>query len=405
MANTMGYSRRMGVPLLVAAASHKMTALVRAMRTTGANVWLVSIPVLGQTSSRRFAAGVVLRDDDGTSVFLPSFANRWLRKLFAPLTFGWFCARYVRREDRVVLYNHALEYLPGLLVLRMKGVRTFLDIEDAPRDDEVGPIALALRGTFRLSFWLTESRKITASRELAARLSISDSCVVYSATTGEWAERTNTREALWSRIEGGAPLRVHFGGSLCRDTGLSVFCDAAKLLAATLRSDTTRICFHVTGSGGEAELTALQKDLQTSRVQLLWRRNLPKEVFLSDFLECHAALSLRIPGSLMSETTFPSKVVEITENGLLLIATRASDVPLLFDETNSVLLDRPIASELAERIKGVLDDVEGMRLRAVRGQQRAFEIFDERAVGERLVKFLDVAPTERRRGTAHSVNA
>lgn len=396
MVNTVGYSRRVGAPLFIGAASNKMTAVVRAMRATGANAWLVSIPVLGQASSTRTTSGVVLRDDDGAGVFLPTFADRWLRKLLTPLVFGWFCARYVRQGDRVILYNHALEYLPALLVLKIKGVRTFLDIEDAPRDDEPGPLALTLRVVLRLFLWLTETGKITVSQELAARLSISDFCVVYGTTTRKQTDRSDTRDAKWQQIERGGPLRVHFGGTLCRDTGLFVFCDAARLLAATLRPDTAGICFHVSGSGGEAELASLQKDLEASRVQLVWRRNLSRDAFLSDFLQCHAALSLRVPRSLMSETTFPSKVVEITGNGLLLISTRASDVPLLFDETNAVLLECPVARELADRIAGILCDVEGMRLRAARGQQRALEIFDERIVGERLVEFMDVAPIQRR---------
>lgn len=394
MVNTREYSQRIGTPLFVGAGSNKMTSIVRAMRAAGSRAWLVSMPVLGRGAAKRYSSWELVPDVYRPSLFLPTTANRWCRKIVALTTFGWFCATRVRMGDKIVLYNHALEYLLGLLVLKVRGVQVFLDIEDAPREDEHGPLAMMLRHIFPLTFQMTDARKITVSESLAKRLAIRDYCAVYGATTIDHSSRAVACKENWGAVERGGPLRIHFGGSLSEDTGVSIFCDAVRMLATSPLPGAGCVVFYVTGSGGDEQLSALQGVCTDPRLQVIWRKDLPREQYLAEFLQCHAGLSLRVPGSCMSETTFPSKVVEITGNGLLLITTRVSDVPLLFDENNAVLLEHSTARELAERIKEIMNDPDGMRIRAMGGHRRAAEVFGELAVGKRLTAFLDIGAME-----------
>ncbi len=91
----------------------------------------------------------------------------------------------------------------------------------------------------------------------------------------------------------------------------------------------------------------------------------------------------------VTETTFPSKVVEITSHGLLLITTRTSDVPMLFDSTQAIFLEAATGAALAAAIEAALADPAGMARIAEQGHRRAAELFDARAVGHRLLAFLD----------------
>ncbi len=367
-----------------------MTSVVRALRRAGAKAWLVSMPVLGHESERRYSRGVLLRSFYGPSLFLPTVSNRWFRKLVAAIGFATFCGTRVRAGDRVILYNHAFEYLLGLCVLKLRGVHVTLDIEDAPRDDEPGFLAWMLRHIFPLTSRLTDKRKVIVSQALAVRLGVEEFCPIYGAIGIDQTRSMTECEVKWRSLKEGAPLRIHYGGSLSEDTGVTVFCDSVRLLAERLSSHERNVLFHITGVGGESQLRALQGSFDQGKVRIIWRKNLPPDEYLGELRKCHAALSLRVPGSSMAETTFPSKIVEITGNGLLLITTRVSDVPLLFDENNAVLLDELSAHMVVEGIMEILNDLDGMRIRAFRGHRRAAELFGELGVGERLISFVGI---------------
>jgi len=174
-----------------------------------------------------------------------------------------------------------------------------------------------------------------------------------------------------------------------RDTGLDLFCETVRCLARARTHGAEGVHFIVTGLGGERELELLQVDCQDTPVLVSWRRNLTRTEFLREFRSCHAALSLKLPDTPMAQTTFPSKVVEITGNGLLLITTCASDIPLIFDATSAVLVE-PRASDLAEAILAVAARPLQMQTIASRGRAVAGEVFDEISVGARLLTFLKV---------------
>lgn len=388
MVNTDKLSARMGSPLLVGAAAIKMMSIVRALRAAGGRGWLVSMPVLGRQSQCRFRAATLLREPRLPTLFLPVHANPVVRKLLAAASFAWFCSTKVTRADRVVVYNHGIEYLLGLLLLKLRGCQAYQDVEDAPRADEFGLSGFLNRQIFRITFALCQLPKITASTHLAALLGIRHYCAVYGARGTP--KELGVRPQAWNDLLQGGPLRVHFGGSLTRDTGLDLFCDTVRLLAHALSDEgNTSVHFHVTGLGGDRELEALQRDCVSTRVRLNWRRNLTRDEFLGEFLRCQVALSLKLPDSSMSQTTFPSKVVEIAGNGLLLITTRASDVPLIFDSSSAIIVEAT-AADLSRSILDIVARPLEMRAIARHGQAVAAKVFDELSVGTRLMSFLQV---------------
>lgn len=388
MVATQAYSSRLGIALYSGAAANKMSSVVAAMRAVGVHSWLISMPAIGSAGNKLLIGTRVVRERRFPSVFLPAVGNRWLRKSIVPFLFACFCMKHVRRADKIIIYNHAPEYLLGLVVLRLKGIRPFLDIEDAPRHDEKGFGAFAMRQIFDIIFKVSDRRKLTVSQQVAALLKIREFHAVYGTCDADIDGDDRSRR--WDRVCEGKALRIHYGGTLADDTGLHLFCAAVRLLAANAFGKAYRISFIVTGSGGDAELRNLIDSCKGTNIEVLHQQGLNRESFLSAFLSCHASLSLKLPGTSMSDTTFPSKVVEITSNGLLLITTRSSDVPKIFDDSEALFIDVPEPTELARRIQSIFADVDGMKFRAQKGHIKALECFDPIKVGKRLCAFIDI---------------
>jgi hypothetical protein len=388
MVNTEGYAATIAETLHIGAASKKMLALVRAMRDAGAKAYLLSIPVLGTTAFRRHASTVVLRIQDGPQIFLPVLANRYARKICALFGFAWFCFAGVRRSDRVILYNHSIEYLIGSVILVLRGNRAFLDIEDAPRADEQGWQAVIGQPLFYFFNLVTHSRKLIVSHSLANVLRLKEYCVVYGAIRRDVTFTSTLLQQLPEVISALKPVRIHYGGSLTADTGVNLFCETVERLIGLLPSEVCRIEFLITGFGSEAQINVLEKKCAGTAVSIAFHPDLSPAEYLGEFLQCHAALSLKLPESSMAMTTFPSKVVEITSHAVLLISTKASDVSLLFDASNAVLLSEATPTALTSAIMSVVKNLPDMQQVAQRGHERAMQLFESKCVGKRIVDFV-----------------
>jgi glycosyltransferase involved in cell wall biosynthesis len=388
MVNTPGYAATVVEPLHIGAASNKMIGVVRAVRDARVKAYLVSMPVLGQKARTRHVSSTVLRHRDGPQIFLPVVANRYIRKIYALFGFAWFCVVGVGKTDRVIIYNHAVEYLLGSLILALGGNRPILDVEDAPRKDEPGFQGFVGRALFYLFNRVTRDRKLIVSHALAKVLGLQEYCVVYGATRrGAGAASIDLHQPPWGKAMP-MPVRIHYGGSLTADTGVDLFCEAVDLLIGSLQRDVCRVHFVVTGFGSDAQIKEMETRCTGTGVSISFYPDLSPDEYLHQFRRCHAALSLKLPESEMAMTTFPSKVVEITSHGLLLISTKASDVPLLFDASSAVLLPEATPAALASAITSVAGDLPAMQQVARRGQERAMELFESRHVGKRIVDFV-----------------
>jgi glycosyltransferase involved in cell wall biosynthesis len=97
----------------------------------------------------------------------------------------------------------------------------------------------------------------------------------------------------------------------------------------------------------------------------------------------------------MGATTFPSKVVEMAAYGLLVVSTRVSDVPLLFDDSSAELLSEASPAALASVFARVIEDPGGARHRADRGLAMIRERFSSAAVGRQMAQFLGLGRAAR----------
>ncbi|MGO9485286.1 MAG: glycosyltransferase [Rhodomicrobium sp.] len=281
----------------------------------------------------------------------------------------------------MILYNYAPEYIAGLLVLLAKRNRAFLDVEDAPLTGTFRFVEVFNRINYLITSLLCGQKYLTVSREVARNMRLSSAVVVYGAIS----QSDLTPGILPLQDD---EIRVLYSGTLAPETGLEIFCDAVRLLSKMDLPKGNRIVFVVTGFGGEELLEKLRGELSSNTVRLEWLGALSYVDYQRAFSSCFAALCLKMPGSEVGSTTFPSKVVEITSRGLLLLSTPVSDIPLLFDSTSAILLKDATPDCLASAIVKVIGDPDYYRKIAARGLQRATEIFSEQCVGEKIKSLL-----------------
>ena len=89
----------------------------------------------------------------------------------------------------------------------------------------------------------------------------------------------------------------------------------------------------------------------------------------------------------MSKTTFPSKVIEYAQNGLLVITTRIDDVTALF-EKNAVYLDNETPEALANIIETIPFRSSEFEMTAVKAAKNISGICSYESVGKKLKKMI-----------------
>ena len=120
---------------------------------------------------------------------------------------------------------------------------------------------------------------------------------------------------------------------------------------------------------------------------LSFGESLGRKAYLDVLNSSHIGLSLRLAGYEMGETTFPSKVVEYAQHGLLVLTTRASDLPTLFGQ-EALYLEEESARALASLLASLPRLRESLRNTAIRGRKRVLNACAPEVVGHGIRRLL-----------------
>lgn len=389
MVSTQAYVTAIGQDAFVGAAAGKMSAVTSALRLAGRRAFLVSLPFVTQGPARQ--RGRMCHTDGFPAYFVPIRRQAVARKFFGAFALAWFASGMVRRQDTVLFYNHAIEYILALIILRIRRIAVFQDIEDVPTLADSGLRGKANGLGYRVMSALASQRKVTVSNQVGRILGLSD----FKAVQGVAAQNTqvsgNTR---WESLDAGLPLRVHFGGTLVASTGLDLFCSAIARLDSTAFKLDRDITFVLTGTGEFDPIESTAQNLKSDRLSLEIHREIRRSEYFDLLDSCHASLSLRKPNSEIADTTFPSKVIEITSRGLALISSRVSDIDEIFANDEAWLLTDFSSTDLTEILMHMAAHPHQVRQRAAAGMARARELFDPLAVGLSLAAFLEAGPSQ-----------
>ncbi|WP_108663897.1 glycosyltransferase [Acuticoccus kandeliae] len=389
MITSDAYGRAIGEQTYAGAAARKMILVVRALRSVGHRAIVVSLPFVGVGARRRSYGTVTTTEGGVPAVFLATLRSRYLRKLFGPFVLAGFAWRRVGRQDTAIVYNHAIEYLPALVLLRLKGARIVQDIEDAPTADETGARGVLNRLSFAVTSALTVRRKMVVADHVARELGLADYVVVRGVASHE-TDGLDPDATKWDDLRSGQALRIHYGGTLIGETGVDLFCAAVARLAKDADRLARPVCFAVTGVGELDKIRGLQGRMQGCvKVDVTLRPELVKADYLALLDSCHASLSLKRPGSGMANTTFPSKVIEITASGLALVSTRLGDVAEIFDAHSAIFLAGYEPADLADAIVEMACNPEMVGRVARVGQEVCVATFSPESVGHEMTRLCE----------------
>lgn len=389
MITTDEYGRVVGEKTYAGAAARKMILVTRALRSVGRRAIVVSLPFVGINAKRLFYDPVLTSDSGVPIIFLSTFRSKYLRKLLGPIILAAFATCRIDPGDTVIVYNHAIEYVAALVVLRLRGVKVVQDIEDAPRIDERGMRGFLNRLSFAITSKLSARRKMVVADHVAKYLKLDDYIIIRGVASQEIEARPCLAEQKWAALCSGNDLRLHYGGTLIPDTGVDLFCESVEVLAQNEDRLDHRVSFNVTGVGDLGKIRALQSRVQHSKkinVELLPALNKAEYLALVD--SCHGSLSLKRPGTSISDTTFPSKVIEITASGLALVSTRLGDVTSLFNDKSAFFLQAYESSALADVIVEMARDPERVERVAKAGNDVCTRAFSAKMVGEDMIRLL-----------------
>lgn len=389
MITTDAYGRAINERTYSGAATRKMLLVAQAMRSVGLRTIVVSIPFVGSRARRFWFSSVVSSEGRVPIVFTATLRSAVLRKFVGPVFPLIFFMRHARRGDTVIFYNYAYEYLLSQLVLRLRGVKLVQDIEDAPIAQERGFRGFLNRLVFPVTFRLTAARKMVVANHVAEGLGLDDFVTIRGVAAQEINQVASAKNAKWAELKSGGELKLHYGGTLITETGVDLFCEAVDQLAHDVGRLACPVNFKITGIGNFHKIRALQERVQQVRdIKVEVFQELDKSDYLRLLDSCHGSFSLKRPGSDMSNTTFPSKVIEITGAGLALVSGRLGDVAEIFVNDSAFFLDTYIAEELVEMVITMAADPVRVEKVAAAGCSLCNEVFSLNAVGLEMLRLI-----------------
>lgn len=362
------------------AATQKVFQISTALSCVGIKPLLLSLGRGRQRNTWRWHPAAVKRvKAGGVLVYAPFFDAPVLTHFVTLFSVCVLIFRLNKRKlgDTVALaYNRLPYYFLGLMLARGFGWRCFLDLEDGEVIAYASLRSKCIAALGKSINRLCNSGALLAASALAMQYPNKNSLCCYGVS-GE-----NSSLRSWH-----GSIRILLGGSLQHETGATLLIDAIKLLRSYNDPMLKDLEFVVTGKGAMApELREVSECEGWPRLSFLG--SLSRNEYRKLIDETHVGLCLKLVSSCLANTTFPSKVVEISSSGMLLLSTCVSDVPCIFKRDEALFLKDEEPKTLASACYWVLKNRSEAFSMAQRGQRKAQVIFSKGNVGCSLKEFF-----------------
>lgn len=361
------------------AASRKVLMLCQALREAGARPCILSLGRGRANGSLTYFPRVVKRVA-GVPVIYAPFSHVRFFSQFLSLFFliGALLRLSSSQKKAVIFYNRMSAYLPLLVTASVSGYKRFLDLEDGEVAGQQSGALKALLG--RAITWLYDrlcpDGALLACSALANMTSIRPvHCYYGSTSTKEFEVKPST-----------LPRAVLMAGTLNADTGADLLIDTIRLLRQEPSDWARHLRFEVTGKGDSLDaLQTLANEDGTPKVIVHGRTT---DAQYADVLNrCSTGLALKPVGGPLADTTFPSKVIEFAEAGLLVLSTDISDVRSVLGD-GALYLTRNDPLALASLLQTIVEQPEETLACALRGQQAVIAQCAPQRAGQAVFSFI-----------------
>ena len=362
------------------AATNKVVGLAEVMRQIGLRCIVLSLGRGRQNGKGKWYPVSIRRCRSTTILYCGFLHLPILTHIISAISLVFIIVSIARRYPNLTLlsYNRSYHYVPALIMARFIHVRSCLDLEDGYIYEDGGRARYFKNElTRRLFQWLCPHGAMVANTGLGLQLDRTPTTVCYGVA------KKNTLMPLqdWQS----RPLQVIFGGSLMEELGSKLIVDAINILRHEHPELVNQLHFVVTGKGPFAEtfkvLATLAKDW------LSFKESIKRAEYLDVLANSHVGLSIRLSSFEMGATTFPSKVIEFADHGLLVLTTRISDVPLLFGDS-ALYLENETAPALAEMLASLPSRSYELSKVANLGREKVLNICSPEIVGINLYRLV-----------------
>lgn len=360
------------------AGSRKVFLLCQALRLAGARPWVVSLG-RGQAGGSMAFFPSRVRRVEGIPVFYAPFSRiPFLSELISLLAPTSVVFRFRQQNSKaVVFYNRLAAYLPVLLLASALGYRNLLDLEDGevPANDlkRTGVIAQLLPWLYDR---LCTGGALLACSALTKLTRVRPVLCYYGTAVGE----------LVSTKWRGSSVSVLMGGTLSTDTGADLLIDTIRQLRRDAPPWAEQLRFEVTGKGPSLEaLRALAAE--TGAPQILIHGRTTDIQYREVLGRCDVGLALKPNVGPLANTTFPSKVIEFSAAGLLVLTTDISDVRQIFGD-GARYLTRDDPEVLADLLEGIVKNRVAAQECANHGMRKVRECCSPYLAGRTVANFI-----------------
>lgn len=362
------------------AATRKVLMMANVMRLAGVRTTVLSLGRGKQDGTGRYFSPHVSRTQKVPILYGPLIHRPILSELLSlwaaiPLIWG---RRQRARSTVILIYNRMPAYLPAIWLARLLGYRLVLDLEDGETVLQGWrPGAIKARVLTALTDRACTNGALLACRRLSRATHLQPQQAYYGVVGSN---------AHGRRFNGPA-IHLLLGGTVAPSTGATLLIDAINILRGHDEPWSRRLHFHITGTGDSLiEFTHLAASCNQGPVITVHGRldNAGYEALLS---QMDVGLALKPNNGPLAHTTFPSKVIEMAGDGLLVLTTDISDVREVLGDA-AMYLERDDAELLTLRLREIADDTSRALALAEAGRTSVSSMCAPVEAGTALRKFL-----------------
>lgn len=181
-------------------------------------------------------------------------------------------------------------------------------------------------------------------------------------------------------------VRILLGGTVSPQTGAPLLVGAMEILRCTYPERAAGMEIVITGKGSSMEeFRRLEESSVAPRVIVYGRLN--DAGYARILSECQVGLALKLAAGPLADTTFPSKIIELANAGLLVVSTDISDVRKIFGD-GALFLVPETAQVLAELLLWAMENPRRVAITSELGRFNVGKYCDPVTAGYAVAQFL-----------------
>lgn len=365
------------------AASRKVFMLADALAKTNVHVDIISMG-RGKADGRfKFYNIKKIKNGNAHITYLPFTHIRFFSEL---LTFFYLAiitacsiAKGGYTDKAVIFYNRLPAYILSLFVSVIFRTKRIIDIEDGEIVSNEGK---SLKNKVKsIVPWLYDTfckdGAMLACSALSSMTKIEHTTCYYGTVSPVLRENA---------VFGSDNVSILLSGSLSEDTGAERLSSAIRLM----RSDSRRwrnVQFEISGQGPSLDsFKNLMNEEGFPAVRVHGR--LSNSDYHDLLVNCDVGLALKPISGALANTTFPSKVVEYANSGLLVISTDISDVRYVLGNDGAIFLSTDSEDEIINAFDKVIHDMAWSRKTAEEGKSNVLSLLAPECASNKLIDFI-----------------